>query len=56
MLNNQGKDLTMSRHLSMKGCKSTGDKLIVRVDGLPMVLMDLQMEMVYKPLVEVHTK
>jgi hypothetical protein len=56
MLNNQEKGLTMSRQLSMRGCKSTRGRLIVRVDGLPMVLMDLQMEMVYKPLVEVHTK
>lgn len=56
MLNNQEKDPTMNRQLLMKGCKIINDKLIERVGGLPMVLMDLLMEMGYKPLVEVHIK
>lgn len=40
----------------MKECKSTNDRLIGRVGGLLMVLMGLLMEMVYKPLVEVHIR
>ena len=56
MLNSREKGPIMSRQLSMKGCKSTNGRLIEKAGGLQMVLMDLLMEMVYKPLVEVHTK
>jgi hypothetical protein len=56
MHNSQEKGLTMSRQLLVKGCKTTKGRWIAKVGGLPMVRMDLLMEMVYKPLVEVHTK
>lgn len=56
MPNNQEKGPTMSRLLLVSGCKSTRGRLIGRVGGHPMVLMDPLMEMVFKPLVEVHIK
>jgi hypothetical protein len=56
MHNSQERGLTMSRPLLMRGCKIIKGRWIERVGGLPMVQMDLLMEMVYKPLVEVHTK
>jgi hypothetical protein len=40
----------------MKECKNTNGILIERVGWLVMVLMDLLMEMVYKPSVEVHIR
>lgn len=56
MHNNQEKGPIMSRRLSMRGCRSFKGRLIERVGGLLMALTDLLMEMVYKPLVEVHIK
>lgn len=56
MHNNQERGPIMSRQLLVRGCKNTKDRLIERVGGLPMVLTDLLMEMVYKPLAEVHIK
>lgn len=56
MLSNPEKGPIMSRQLLMKECKSTRDKLIERLDGVLTDLMDLQMAMVYKLLVEVHIK
>lgn len=56
MRNNREKGPIMSRRLLMRGCKSINGRLIERVGGLPTVLMDLLMEMVYKPLAGVLIK
>ena len=56
MHNNQEKGPTMSKQLLMKECKSTKGKLIKKAGGHQMVRIDLQMEMAYKQLVEVHIK
>lgn len=56
MRNNQESGPTTSRQLLMKGCRNISDRLIGRVGGLPMVLMDLLMERVDKQLAEVPTR
>lgn len=56
MHNNQEKGPIMSKRLLMRGCRSSKGRLTERVGGLPMALMDLPMEMVYKQLAEVHIK
>lgn len=56
MPNNQERGPLMRWQLLVRGCKITKDRLIERVGGLPMVLADLLMEMVFKPLAEVHIK
>lgn len=56
MRNNPEKDQIMNKQHLMKRCRSTKDRLIERAGMAQMALMDPQMEMAYKRLVEALTK